>query len=187
MVEALISEFYFQKLESDLPLFFSQQFLKKINQMQTKPLIQAPVTPASDLVSNKQLVRVEIPRYISLEIGKNNNVMVTGIRGSLIHRFGLNVSFEKKGQLLSISSSDKNNLTDFSTQIGIVYRMLVGVTRGYKEKIKTSGVGYRGVLEEGGLLTLSLGYSHQTHHRLFSTVKAKFSRKNNKINFSGPS
>jgi len=152
-----------------------------------------PTTPElfsetrSNLGANQLQVKVEIPRYISLEVGKNNNIMVTGIRGSLVHRFGLNLVFEKKGQLLSISSFDRNNGTDFSTQIGILYRMLIGVTRGYKEKIKTSGVGYRGVLEEGRLLTLFLGYSHQTHHRLFSTVKAKFSRKNNKINFSGPS
>lgn len=189
VVDEIINEFYFQQLESDMPLFFSQQFLKKINTLQTKKLStsELPRKLPGNLGTKPQLVRVEIPRYISLEVGKNNNLMVTGVRGSLIHRFGANIALKKKGQLLSISSSDENKGTNFSTQVGILYRMLVGVTRGYKEKIKTSGVGYRGVLEEGNLLTLFLGYSHQTHHRLFSTVKAKFSRKNNKINFSGPS
>jgi len=124
---------------------------------------------------------------VSLVVGKDNKVLVTGIRGSLIHQFGSDLAFEKNEDILVISFSKETSSTAFSTQIGILYRMLVGVTRGYKEKIKTSGVGYRGVLEEKQLLTLFLGYSHRAQHRLLPNVKAKFSRKNNKINFSGPS
>ena len=42
----------------------------------------------------------------------------------------------------------------------IIYDMFIGVTKGYKTKLKTSGVGYKGVIERERLLALYLGYSH---------------------------
>lgn len=181
IVEELTSRKYFQQPISVSPLLLAQQLLQNLSKHQMESVF------SSESTCGKQFVRVEIPSYISLEIGKNNKVLVTGIRGSLIHCFDLDLSLEKKGQSLFISSLNETRVTTFCTQVGILYRMLVGVTREYKEKIKTSGVGYRGVLEESQLLTLFLGYSHRAHHRLPATVKAKFSRKNNKINLSGPS
>jgi len=180
IMEELVEK-YKQKPVWETPWFQAKKFLWNLKKLPT-----AAKMPGS-LVNKPQLVQIEIPRHVSLVIGKGNKILVTGIRGSLIHTFGSELSFEKKENVLSVSSSTKAGSTTFSTQIGILYRMLVGVTRGYKEKIKTSGVGYRGILEEKQLLTLFLGYSHRAQHSLLPNVQAKFSRKNNKINFSGPS
>jgi len=180
-IEKVVIKKYVQKPISNNPLFLAKKCLRNLNKLQ-------PLSPISfESLDSKRTVQVEIPRHVSLVVGKDNKVLVTGIRGSLIHPFDSDLAFEKKENSLVVSFSRETNSTASSTQIGILYRMLVGVTRGYKEKIKTSGVGYRGVLEEKQLLTLFLGYSHRAQHRLLPNVKAKFSRKNNKINFSGSS
>lgn len=172
---------YQQKPVWESPRYLALKFLRKLKNL--PPVNSAP----SKLKCSPQQAQIKVPSNVSLVIGKDNKILVTGIRGSLIHTFGTELSFERKETVLVVSSSEEAGLTNFSTQVGILYQMMVGVTRGYKEKIKTSGVGYRAVLEEEQLLTLFLGYSHRIQHSLLPNVKTKFSRKNNKINFLGSS
>ena len=172
---------YNQKPVWESPRYLALKFLRNLKKL------PAPTKVSVSLVDKPQLVQIEIPRHVSLVVGEGNKVLVTGVRGSLIHTFGSELSFEKKETVLFVSSSTKTSSTTFYTQFGILYSLLVGVNKVYKEKIKTSGVGYRGILEEKQLLTLFLGYSHRAQHSLLPNVQAKFSRKNNKINFSGPS
>jgi hypothetical protein len=71
---------------------------------------------------------------------------------------------------------------EFRTLVGAFYRTLLGVTKGYGEKLKTVGVGYKGKLEENRLLKMVLGYSHPHYYFLDQGIRIKFSRKNNRLN-----
>jgi large subunit ribosomal protein L6 len=73
----------------------------------------------------------------------------------------------------------------FRTIVGVVYRALLGVTRGYNQKLKTVGVGYKGALTPGGLLNMTLGYSHLVSYPLDSSVTIQFSRKYNRFDLRG--
>lgn len=63
---------------------------------------------------------------------------------------------------------------------------MLGVTKGYRAKLKTVGVGYKGGLEENHLIKTVLGYSHPVYYFLSPTADMKFSRKNNRFNMKGP-
>ena len=75
---------------------------------------------------------------------------------------------------------------EYHTLLGALYRAMLGVTRGYREKLKTVGVGYKGELKKNRLIKLVLGYSHPVHYNLSRTSIIKFSRKNNRFTIKGP-
>jgi large subunit ribosomal protein L6 len=75
---------------------------------------------------------------------------------------------------------------EFRTLIGALYRAMLGVTKGYQEKLKTVGVGYKARFKENRLLKIALGYSHPVHYLVDHTVDIKLSRKNNRFNLRGP-
>jgi large subunit ribosomal protein L6 len=62
----------------------------------------------------------------------------------------------------------------------------LGVTKGYRGKLKTAGVGYKAGFTENRLVNMMLGYSHPVYHFLNKTTRIKFSRKNNRFNLQGP-
>jgi large subunit ribosomal protein L6 len=63
---------------------------------------------------------------------------------------------------------------------------MLGVTKGYRGKLKTVGVGYKAGFADNRLVDMTLGYSHLVHYFLKPTTKIKFSRKYNRFNLQGP-
>jgi large subunit ribosomal protein L6 len=68
--------------------------------------------------------------------------------------------------------------------MGSFHRIFLGITKGYKGKLKTVGVGYKGELYKDQLIRLVVGYSHPVYYPLYTTVGLRFSRKNNRLNLS---
>ena len=87
---------------------------------------------------------------------------------------------------LTLGCDNPQFYREFRTLVGAFYRTLLGVTKGYGEKLKTVGVGYKGKLEENRLLRMVLGYSHPLYYFLDQSIRIKFSRKNNRFNLRGP-
>jgi large subunit ribosomal protein L6 len=69
--------------------------------------------------------------------------------------------------------------------MGAFQRVFFGITKGYKGKLKTFGVGYKGELYKDPLVRVVIGYSHPVYYPLHTTVGLRFSRKKNRINLSG--
>ena len=135
-------------------------------------------------------VVIKIPTGVEVEIKKETTglfLFIKGARGLVFHRFPKEVTLLKKKGTLIANCIAPAALPIFGSQVKAIYNMLVGVTRGYKEKMKTVGVGYRGTLETKRLLSFSLGYSHKVYHFLPPSAEVAFSRKNNRLNISGPS
>jgi large subunit ribosomal protein L6 len=93
------------------------------------------------------------------------------------------VSIEDR--IVSLNCSSIEEYATFRTTVGVIYRALLGVTRGYNQKLKTVGVGYKGAVAPNGLLNMTLGYSHPVSYPLDSSVDIHFSRKNNRFDLKG--
>jgi ribosomal protein L6P/L9E len=81
-----------------------------------------------------------------------------------------------EGRIISLSCPSIREYASFRTAVGAIYRALLGVTRGYNQKLKTVGVGYKGSLASSGLLNMTLGYSHPVfihwiHRYMFSLAE----------------
>jgi len=74
---------------------------------------------------------------------------------------------------------------EIKTLMGAFHRVFFGITKGYKGKLKTVGVGYKGELYKGQLIRMVVGYSHPVYYPLHTTVGLRFSRKKNRLNLSG--
>lgn len=120
---------------------------------------------------------VSVPKDVDLFLGEKNDLFVKGARGALVHRYGKDIQIQLGVRSLTIVFQKYQTPSFLRTQLGLLYRMFVGVTKGYKEKIKTAGVGYRGHMESTQLLTLSLGYSHKVQRFLHPTVEARLNKK----------
>jgi large subunit ribosomal protein L6 len=133
---------------------------------------------------------IKIPFGVQIQIKeteKGKILFVKGARGLLFHQFTDQIRVDRTEEALLLSYKKNEDLSAFRSQLKIVYNMIIGVTRGYKEKIKTVGVGYRGNFETKQLISFSLGYSHKVYHLLPPTAEIEFSRKNNKMNLFGAS
>jgi large subunit ribosomal protein L6 len=75
---------------------------------------------------------------------------------------------------------------EIKTLMGAFHRVFFGITKGYKGKLKTVGVGYKGELYKDQLIRMVVGYSHPVYYPLHTTVGLRFSRKKNRLNLSGP-
>ena len=74
---------------------------------------------------------------------------------------------------------------EIKTLMGAFHRVFFGITKGYKGKLKTVGVGYKGELYKDQLIRMVVGYSHPVYYPLHTTVGLIFSRKKNRLNLSG--
>ncbi len=156
-------------------------FLNKIKDPQSETLRQESVP------TTEQGITVSVPKEVAFFLGQKNDLFIQGTRGTLVHRFGKNIQLHLGLRSLTVVFEKKQTTSFLRTQKSLLYSMFVGVTKGYKEKIKTAGVGYRVNIEGTQLLTLSLGYSHQIQRCLHPTIEARFNKKNNRINFLAPS
>jgi large subunit ribosomal protein L6 len=89
-------------------------------------------------------------------------------------------------RIIHLSCTDPHLYAEFRTVIGALYRTLLGVTKGYRKKLKTVGMGYKGGVEKNHLMKMVLGYSHPVYYLLDQTTSIKFGRKNNRFNLQGP-
>ena len=87
-------------------------------------------------------------------------VILTGCQGSIRIPFSDPFFCQIKNRTLHLTCADVRSEVQFTTLVGAIYRAMFGVTKGFRNKLKTVGVGYKGILTENQLLKLTLGYSH---------------------------
>ncbi len=93
-------------------------------------------------------------------------IQVSGPKGTLIKRkSGFSLAI-KEGQLFLWS---KENPDQEGAYLSWLNHLIVGVTKGYKQKLKLVGVGYKAMLSDKDLI-LKLGYSHEVRYRMPNDV-----------------
>ena len=104
---------------------------------------------------------VDMPKGVTFAVSTDNIVTVKGPKGELKQTIDRDIKVELK--------EDKIEFTRPTEQIrhramhglyrSLINNMVKGVTEGYSKKLELVGVGYKAV-NQGNLLDLSLGYSH---------------------------
>ena len=116
---------------------------------------------------------ITIPKNtkVKIEMGK---LVLTGPKGSKelsINEkiFSTTVSEDNNLILKMIKKNESSNMI-WGTTRSIIKNAIIGVTSGHEKILELSGVGFRAILK-GNLLSLQLGFSHDTSYKIPEGVK----------------
>ena len=104
---------------------------------------------------------VAIPEGVTVAIGNDNVITVKGPKGELKQAIDRDIKVEvKDGQVEFVRPTDQiRHRALHGLYRSLVSNMVEGVTKGYKKSLELIGVGFKAT-NQGNLLDLSLGYSH---------------------------
>ena len=104
---------------------------------------------------------VAIPAGVTVSVGTDNVVTVKGPKGELKQTIDRDIKIEvKDGTADIIRPTDQiRHRAMHGLYRSLVSNMVKGVTEGYKKQLELVGVGYK-ASNQGNLLDLALGYSH---------------------------
>lgn len=103
---------------------------------------------------------LNIPEKVDVKV-ENNNVTVTGPKGTLSLDFAKCVEVNVKDGVVTVTRENdiKSTKQLHGTTNALISNMIKGVSEGYEKKLEINGVGYKFVVG-GKTLTISAGYSH---------------------------
>lgn len=104
---------------------------------------------------------VTLPSGVTVTLGKDNVVSVKGPKGELKEAIDREITITvKDGQVEVVRPTDQiRHRAMHGLYRALIANMVKGVTEGYKKDLELVGVGYK-ASNQGNLLDLSLGYSH---------------------------
>jgi large subunit ribosomal protein L6 len=134
-------------------------------------------------------IPVAIPKGVEVLIN-GNDILVKGPKGSLNRKIDPSIKIEKRDELLAIlptaqikpSQVDKRTRALWGLSRQLVNNMVKGVSEGFQKTIVITGNGYKSSMV-GGLLQLSLGYSHDIMVAIPEGLEVKCEK--NEIHISG--
>ncbi len=107
----------------------------------------------------KKLIPVE--KGVTVTVGADNVVTVKGPKGELKTAVDRDITIEVKDGQISVSrpTDQIRHRAMHGLYRALIANLVKGVTEGYKKDLELVGVGYK-ASNQGNLLDLSLGYSH---------------------------
>jgi large subunit ribosomal protein L6 len=104
---------------------------------------------------------VTIPNGVTVTVGKDNVISVKGPKGELKEAVDRDITVEAESGVLNLSrpTDQIRHRAMHGLYRALIANMVKGVTEGYKKELELVGVGYK-ASNQGNLLDLSLGYSH---------------------------
>jgi large subunit ribosomal protein L6 len=107
------------------------------------------------------MISIKIPANIKIKWGKNF-LQIMGPLGFLIKQKGdLSLAIKKdRLYFLNIENDPKKHF-----YLSSIYKCFLGLSKGYRSKLKLVGVGYRAFIE-GKILKLKIGYSHLVEYEI---------------------
>lgn len=114
---------------------------------------------------------ISLPKGVSVTVN-NNQIVVKGAKGELTQSLSPNVSIEVNETELQVNRVDESKASRAMHGLyrSLINNMVTGVTEGYTKKLELVGVGYK-ASNNGNLLDLSLGYSHNIIFELPNELK----------------
>jgi large subunit ribosomal protein L6 len=114
---------------------------------------------------------IEIPSGVTVKIDENNLVTVKGSLGQLSQKVDPEIDVQIEGTQILVKrpSDSKNHRAMHGLYRSLINNMVEGVSKGFEIKLELVGVGYRAE-NQGQILNLVLGYSHQIYLQLPSEV-----------------
>jgi large subunit ribosomal protein L6 len=104
---------------------------------------------------------VTIPKGVTVALGNGNVVTVKGPKGELKQTVDSDITITVKEDTVEISrpTDQIRHRAMHGLYRSLINNMVTGVTTGYQKKLELVGVGFK-ASNQGNLLDLSLGYSH---------------------------
>jgi len=104
---------------------------------------------------------VEIPSGVTITVGKDNQIAVKGPKGELKQAIDRDIIVEIKDNIIEFArpTDQIRHRAMHGLYRSLISNMVKGVTEGYKKELELVGVGYKAA-NQGNLLDLALGYSH---------------------------
>ena len=117
---------------------------------------------------------ISLPEGVSIDIDKNNLVVVKGPQGELSQQVHKDIKVKVEDGQISFErpSEHREHKALHGLHRSLVNNMVIGVSRGYEIKQELVGVGFRAVAK-GQRLEMSLGYSHDIIFELPPEVKVE--------------
>ena len=123
---------------------------------------------------------IAIPSGVTVTVD-GTEVKVKGPKGELIQVVNpdIKVAVEDGQVHVSRPTDDKEHRALHGLYRALIHNMVVGVSEGYKKEMELVGVGYR-ANNNGQVLELSLGYSHNIFFQLPKEIKVETKNERNK-------
>jgi large subunit ribosomal protein L6 len=104
---------------------------------------------------------VQIPSGVTITVGKDNVVSVKGPKGELKQNIDRDITVEIADNVVTFSrpTDQIRHRAMHGLYRSLIDNMVKGVTEGFKKELELVGVGYKAA-NQGNILDLSLGYSH---------------------------
>ena len=115
---------------------------------------------------------ISIPAGVQVEI-QNTTIKVSGPNGILSQSYNeSDVAIKMKNNEINVSplNSSSHCRAMSGTIRSLVFNMVLGVTNGFEKKLSLVGVGYK-ASNQGNLLNLTLGYSHNIYFQVPEEIK----------------
>ena len=124
---------------------------------------------------------INIPAGVTITVGSDNLVTVKGPKGELSQEVNPDIKVSVEDGILSVArpSDEKDHRSLHGLYRSLINNMIVGVSEGYHKELELVGVGYR-ASNNGQLLELSLGYTHNIYLMLPAEVKLETKSERNK-------
>jgi large subunit ribosomal protein L6 len=115
---------------------------------------------------------ITIPSGVTVTVSEDNVVRVKGPKGELVQPVSSEISLKIEGSELTVvrSNEEMNTRAQHGLYRSLINNMIVGVSQGYKKELELVGVGYR-ASNQGQILELSLGFSHNIFLQLPEEIK----------------
>ncbi len=115
---------------------------------------------------------VVIPNGVSVSVGAEGTVTVKGPKGELKQAVDRDIKVEvKDGEVNFSRPTDQiRHRALHGLYRSLVFNMVKGVTEGYKKNLELIGVGFK-ASNQGNVLDLSLGYSHNIVFEIPKEIK----------------
>jgi large subunit ribosomal protein L6 len=115
---------------------------------------------------------VALPSGVKISVDEQNVVTVTGPKGTLTQKVDPDISVAIEDSELKVErpTEQKRHKALHGLYRSLINNMVIGVTTGYKAEMEIVGVGYK-ASNNGNVLDLSLGYSHNVYVVIPSELK----------------
>ena len=123
---------------------------------------------------------IQLPSGVSIT-QKDNVVTVKGPKGELTQSINPDIKVNVDNGVLTVErpSDERHHRALHGLYRSLINNMVVGVSDGYTKQLELIGVGYRAP-NEGQVLELSLGYTHNIYLQLPKEIKLETKTERNK-------
>lgn len=124
---------------------------------------------------------ITLPVGVSVTVGEDNVITLKGPKGELTQQVNPDMKVEVENGVLTVErpTDNKEHRAMHGLYRSLINNMVVGVSEGFRKEMELVGVGYR-VSNNGQIIELSLGYTHNIFMELPKEVNVETKMERNK-------